>query len=53
MPCHPQQFAKPFAALPCTASALLSVLVWQGAAMRRVATCGIAADKVLTGRSWI
>jgi hypothetical protein len=37
------------AALLSTASAALTEVPGQGAAMRREATCGIAADNLLTG----
>jgi hypothetical protein len=48
MPCHPHQFTTPCAALPGTTSALLSQDARQGAVVRREATCGIAADNLLT-----
>jgi hypothetical protein len=48
MPCHPHHFTQPSAAMPGTTSALLRKPAGQGAAVRREATCGIAADNLLT-----
>jgi hypothetical protein len=48
MPCHPRQFTKPSAALPGTASALLSRDATRRAVVRREAARGIVADNLLT-----
>jgi hypothetical protein len=48
MPCHPHPFTRPCAASPGTTSALLREAAEQGAMLRRGATCGIAADNLLT-----
>jgi hypothetical protein len=48
MPCHPRQFTRPSAASLGTTSALLSEVAGQGAVLRHEATCGIAADNLLT-----
>jgi hypothetical protein len=51
MPCHPHPFTQPSAAMPGTASALLSEAAGQGAVVRREAACGIGADNLLTQQS--
>jgi hypothetical protein len=48
MPCHPQQFTRPFAALLGTATALDKWIAGEGAVVRREAVCGNAADNLLT-----
>jgi hypothetical protein len=48
MPCHPQQFTQPSATMPSTTSALLDAVAGQGAMVGREATCGSAADNLLT-----
>jgi hypothetical protein len=50
MPCHPHPFTQLFAALLGTTSALLNDGGEQCAVVGREAACGIAADKLLTGR---
>jgi hypothetical protein len=51
MPCHPHQFAKPYATLLTPASALLKEVLGQGATLQREAACGIAADNLLTSQT--
>ena len=51
--CHaiPRQITKPSAAVLGTASALLTELARRSTVMRQEAACGIAANKLLTGRA--
>jgi hypothetical protein len=51
MPCRPHQFTTPCVALPSTASALVMEFAGRRAVVGREATCGIAADSLLTGRA--
>jgi hypothetical protein len=53
IPCHPHHFTTSSAAIHSTASAVLREAAGQGAVLRREATCGIAADNLLTDRRLI
>ena len=48
MPCHPPHFTKPSVASPGTTSIVPSQAAGRGAVVRREATCGSAADNLLT-----
>jgi hypothetical protein len=50
MPCHPHRFTQPSAASLGTTSALLRECAGLCALVGREATCGIAADNLLTDR---